>query len=260
MRRQRKGKGAAQAAPAHSRRTARERLQMADHVVGYVRVSTTDQASNGVSLVEQAHRIRGYCDAHGLTLAGLEADEGISGKSTSNRAGLQRALKALRRHKAGGLVVVKLDRLSRSLRDALDLVARADREGWELHSISENLDTSTPHGRFVVHLFAALAQLEREQIGERTRHGMAELRRQGKRISRRPPFGFRFVGNGLEPVEEEQAILRRMLALKETGDGPTAISTTLNGEGLENPRTGRPWTPGNVGAIVSTAVRRQLGS
>jgi site-specific DNA recombinase len=187
----------------------------------------------------------------------VAADEGISGKATGNRPGLQRALSALRSRKAGGLVVVKLDRLSRSLRDALDLVAQSEREGWELHSIGENLDTSTPHGRFVVHLFAALAQLEREQIGERTRNGMAELRRQGRRISGRPPFGFRVSGDRLEPVGAEQAILVQMTALADVGCGPTAIAGALNADGLVNPRTGRPWTPGNVGAVLKTASRRE---
>jgi len=238
--------------------SATERLRMANHVVGYVRVSSTDQVRHGISLAEQEQRIRGYCAAHGLKLVSVAADEGISGKGTGNRPGLQRALRALRGCKAGGLVVCKLDRLSRSLRDALDLVARSEREGWELHSIGENLDTSTPHGRFVVHLFAALAQLEREQIGERTRNGMAELRRRGRRISRRPPFGFRFEGDRLEPVDVEQVVLERMVALGQTGWGATAIARALNAEGLPNPRTGRVWTPGNVWAILRTAARRAV--
>jgi site-specific DNA recombinase len=221
-----------------------------------VRVSTAEQAANGISLAEQKHRIHAYATAHGLQVARIDADNGISAKTTANREGLQEALSALRRGRAGGLVVVKLDRLSRSLRDVLDLVARSDREGWELHSISENLDTSTPHGRFVVHLFAALAQLEREQIGERTRNGMAELRRQGRRISRRPPFGFAFADGALVPVESEQRILRRMLALQAEGHGPTAIAGSLDRDSVTNPRTGRSWTPGNVGTILKTAARR----
>jgi DNA invertase Pin-like site-specific DNA recombinase len=231
-------------------------LQKKDRVIGYVRVSTTEQASNGVSLEEQRNRINGYAAAHGLEVVRIESDDGISGKTTANRPGLQKALRVLKRRKAGGLVVVKLDRLSRSLRDALDLVSRSEREGWELHSIGENLDTSTPHGRFVVHLFAALAQLEREQIGERTRNGMAELRRQGKRISRIPPFGFRFEDGSLVPVDGEQRILRRMRRLGDGGAGPSRVAQVLNEDGLQNPRTGRLWTPGNVGAIMRTAERR----
>ncbi len=238
--------------------SARGPLQISARVVGYVRVSSTDQVENGISLDEQRTRIAGYCAAHGLLLVGVEADEGISGKSTENRPALLRTLHVLKKRKAGGLVVVKLDRLSRSLRDALDLVARADREGWELHSIGENLDTSTPHGRFVVHLFAALAQLEREQVAERTRNGMAELRRRGKRISRLAPFGFRFDGDRLEQVDQEQEILRQMEALREAGCGPTAIARALNADGVHSPRTGRAWTPGNVGAILTTAGRRAV--
>jgi site-specific DNA recombinase len=238
--------------------SATERLRMTGRVVGYVRVSSTDQVRHGISLAEQEQRICGYCAAHGLELVFVAADEGISGKGTGNRPGLQNALRLLRRRKAGGLVVVKLDRLSRSLQDALDLVAQSEREHWELHSIAENLDTSTPHGRFVVHLFAALAQLEREQIGERTRNGMAELRRQGRRISRRPPFGFRFEGNRLEPVDDEQVILERMVALGQSGCGSTVIARALNADGLHNPRTGRMWTPGNVWGILRTAARRAI--
>ena len=85
---------------------------------------------------------------------------------------------------------------------------------------------------------------------------MAELRRQGKRISRRPPFGFRVVGKDLEPVAEEQAILRKMLTLHFAGAGPTAIACTLNSEELVNPRTVRNWTAGNVGTLLKTAAKR----
>ena len=88
-------------------------------------------------------------------------------------------------------------------------------------------------------------------------NGLAELRRQGKRISRRPPFGFRFEDGGLVPVDEEQCILVRMVALRTAGHGPTAIAATLEVEGLTNPRTARPWTPGNVGSILRTAEKRE---
>ncbi|MEE8106315.1 MAG: recombinase family protein [Planctomycetota bacterium] len=223
-------------------------------VIGYCRVSTLDQVIDGVSLADQEHRIRAYGDAHGLTVAYVVADEGISGKDTKNRPALLKALTALRKGDAAGLVVTKLDRLSRSLKDALDLVARSQREGWELHSISERLDTATAQGRFVVHLFAALAQLEREQIGERTRQGMAEIRRQGKRASRFPPFGYRFEGSDVVPVATEQVALARMRALHDAGYGPASIARTLNAEGLTNPRTGREWTRGNVGCVLGRVL------
>ncbi len=230
--------------------------QTTQAVIGYCRVSTEDQAGNGVSLDSQRHRIEAYCTAHGLVLARVEQDAGISAKKTTNRPGLQRALSALRDGDADGLVAVKLDRLSRTTSDILDLVARAEKEKWALHSIEERLDTESPHGRFVVTVLAALAQMEREQIGERTRSAMAELRRQGKRTSRTPPFGYRHKGNRVVPVASEQKVLAQMLELQEAGHGCWKIARILNDEGIGNPRTGRPWFYGTVRVILESVERR----
>ncbi len=114
-----------------------------DSVIGYCRVSTIEQAETGISLDAQRHRLQAYADAHGLELARVEVDRGISARRTTNRPALQRALQALRKGEVVGLVAVKLDRLSRTTRDVLDLVARAEKESWALHSIEERLDTSS---------------------------------------------------------------------------------------------------------------------
>jgi len=209
-----------------------------------------------VSLDAQRTRLRAYCDAHGLELARIEEDAGLSARKTSNRPALQRALEALRKGEASGLVAVKLDRLSRTTRDVLDLVARAEREGWALHSIEERLDTASPQGRFCVTILGAMAQLEREQAAERTRAAMAELRRQGRKVSSRPPLGWRFEGERVVPDPAEQKVLRRMLDLRHRGAGEYAIASALNREGTRNPRTGRPWFHGTVRAILATAERR----
>jgi site-specific DNA recombinase len=224
------------------------------NVIAYLRVSTEEQACEGVSLAAQERQLRAHCDAHGLELLRVERDEGVSGSRLRSRAGLQRALASLRSGEAAGLVVAKLDRLSRSTRDVLDLVALADRQGWELHSLSEQLDTGTPHGRFFVTMLAGLAQMEREQIAERTRAGMAELRRQGKRISGRPPFGFRFEGSELVEVPAEQAILDHILELLGRGLGARRIRAELGD--MPNPRTGRAFGVGTLQAVLRTAARR----
>ncbi len=231
-----------------------------DSVIGYARVSTVEQAESGISLDAQRHRLKAYCDAHGLVLARVEEDRGISARRTTNRPALQRALQALRKGEVVGLVAVKLDRLSRTTRDVLDLVARAEKESWALHSIEERLDTSSAQGRFVVTLLGALSQLEREQAAERTKCAMAELRRQGKRISGKPPFGYRFEGGRVAEVAEEQVILGRIRELRDAGKGCYAIASALNREGVLNPRTGKAWFFGTLRSVLRTAVGSHLGS
>ena len=117
-------------------------------LVGYSRVSTEEQAVTGVSLDGQESRLRAYVTAHGGELVALERDEGVSGKvSPERRVGLARALSCVRSGEADGLLVVKLDRLSRSTRDVLDLVDEARRRDWRLVSVSEHLDTGSAAGR-----------------------------------------------------------------------------------------------------------------
>lgn len=231
------------------RRTSRPAAPAALRLIGYCRVSTVGQARDGVSLDEQRQRIGKYAEAHGYTLVGFETDAGASGKSM-NRPAFQRALQRLRDGEADGLVAVKLDRISRSIRDVIDLVTRADREGWALHSLGERLDTSSAVGRFAVHLFGALAELERAQIGERTRSALDELRRQGRRVSGKPPFGYAFRAGRLVEEPGEQRTLARVLELRAAGHGAKTIARVLNAEGRLNSRTGSGWSHGTIGHIL----------
>lgn len=140
-------------------------------IIGYARVSTDDQ-----SLDSQT-------DA--LSAAGAEkvfADK-ISG-SRRTRPELDRMLEQLR---DGDVVAVtKYDRLARSLKDLLEIVEVIRERGAGFRSLAEDIDTTTPAGRLVFHVFASIAQFERERISERTREGLASARKRG-RIGGRPP-------------------------------------------------------------------------
>ena len=237
-------------------------------LVGYVRVSTESQAREGVSLKAQRERLAAYCTAHDAELVALESDEAISGKvPPTKRPGLARALERIRSGEAGGLLVLRLDRLSRSTRDMLDLVDETRRRGWRLISVSEHLDTGTAAGRLVVTVLAALSQMEREQIGERTRFAMEAIAREGRVRSRHLPFGYRsraqpeateaVAGDRSELVEHEpeQRALHELLEQRNLSLGAYAIATRLNGHGQVNPRNGRPWTRASVASILATHDR-----
>ncbi len=218
--------------------------------IGYARVSTDEQAREGVSLDAQQSRIRAYCEAKELELVDMLTDDGISGK-TLDRPALRELLQRCERGEVGHVVVVKLDRLTRRTRDLLALVddlflARH----IELHSVSESLDTSTPHGRFVLTLFGGLAQMERELIGERTRSALAFKRENGQPTSH-PPLGFRVNGNRrrMVPVPDELAIVHRILQAWRQGQSYRAIAAKLAADGVPTKQGGR-WHHGTVARIV----------
>lgn len=240
----------------------------AKRLIGYVRVSTDEQARNGVSVAVQRDRIEAYCRAQGCELISVESDEGISGSvSPARRRGLADVLSQLRRGDADGLVVLRLDRLSRSTRDVLDLVERSRREQWHLVSVSEHFDTASAAGRLVVTVLAALAEMERGVVAERTRAALAQVAREGRGRSRFTPFGWLTADGGTELAKGdrrplvmepgEQQLLVQMRALQGEGLGARRIAAALNSAGLVNPRTGRAWSYRSVERILGSQARRE---
>ncbi len=218
--------------------------------VGYCRVSTEEQAREGVSLKAQAARIRAYAEAKTLELVGVVTDEGLSGKDL-RRPGLRDLLERCDRGEVGHVIVWKLDRLTRRTRHLLSLVEDVFlAKQIELHSVSESLDTSTPHGRFVLTLFGGLAQMERELIAERTRSALAFKRQQGQPTSH-PPLGFRPNGRRerMIPVPEELEAVREILERWRRGQSYRAIAAQLNAEGARTKRGGR-WYHSTVAKVV----------
>jgi DNA invertase Pin-like site-specific DNA recombinase len=214
--------------------------------VAYVRVSTDKQAETGVSLEAQQAKIRAYAELYGLDLVDVVVDAGLSAK-TLDRPGLRRALGMLRSGEATALLVVKLDRLTRSVRDLGDLVEDyfADPEGPALLSVSEQIDTRTAAGRLVLNVLGAVSQWEREAIGERTSAAMRHLAEQGAYIGGRVPFGYRLAGERLEEHEREQAAIREARRLRDAGLSLRAVAAGLYEMGYRT-RAGRSFAPVQV--------------
>lgn len=185
--------------------------------IGYVRVSTEDQAREGVSLEAQREQVRAFCKARRWELVEVFADEGVSGK-TLDRPGLQAALGAVGEGRAKVLVVTKLDRLSRSVRDILELVEEQfAHNGASLVSIADNLDATNAMGKFVLTILAGLAQMERELISERTRSALAHVKGTGRHLGA-IPYGKKVDAEGrLVPDPEAQKALRRARRLRKRG-------------------------------------------
>jgi len=157
--------------------------------IGYARVSTSEQAEEGISLQVQEDSIRAYAQLHSLELTDILSDRGESGKDL-DRAAAQDLLTRVRGGEAEALIVYRLDRLTRSPRDLFLIVEdELNPRGVNLVSVSEQIDTRSPGGRAMMGIMGIFAQMERELIAERTREALAAKRRNGERLGA-SPLGF----------------------------------------------------------------------
>jgi site-specific DNA recombinase len=140
--------------------------------------------------------------------------------------------------------VYSLSRLARSTRDAIDIAERLAKSGADLVSITEKIDTTTSMGRFFFTTIAALAQLERDQISERTRMALAHKRALGQRIGGRIPYGFKLADDGVKLLEEpgEQRALATIQQIRSAGGTTRDIEKELQRQGVR-PRSGWHWHP-----------------
>jgi site-specific DNA recombinase len=149
--------------------------------IGYVRVSTDRQAEHGVSLEAQEAKIRAMATVQGAELLDVIVDGGESAKSL-NRPGLQRLMALVNGGKVQAVIVAKLDRLTRSVKDLCGLLELFEKRKVALISVAEALDTGSAAGRLVITIMGAVSQWEREAIGERTRDALRHKRRNGERV------------------------------------------------------------------------------
>ncbi len=166
---------------------------MPTRTIAYLRVSSDKQADRGVSLDAQRAKLKAYAELYELDLVDVVVDAGLSAKSL-DRPGLQRALGMLKAGDAEALLVVRLDRLTRSVVDLGTLVERYIAPGKAaLLSVGEQIDTRSAAGRLVLNVLASVSQWEREAIGGADGHGDAAQGPSG-RVHRRsgtlwPPCG-----------------------------------------------------------------------
>jgi site-specific DNA recombinase len=223
--------------------------------VAYLRVSTDKQAEHGVSLDAQRAKVQAYASLYDLELVAIIEDAGQSAKSLE-RPGLDQALTLLREGQADALLVVKLDRLTRSVRDLGDLLERYFHPGrWALMSVSENIDTRSAAGRLVLNVLASVAQWEREVIGERTKAAMALMKERRQYTGGRPPYGWslRADGRTLDEDPAEQAVMAEAHLARVRGLSLREVVNHLDSEGMKS-RRGTAFSLSAVSKMVKGAA------
>ena len=208
--------------------------------VAYTRVSTDKQADFGVSLEAQNEKVRAMAVVHGAELVEVITDAGESAKSLS-RPGMNRLLALVDSGAVNVVIVAKLDRLTRSVKDLAILLDRLTKRGVSLISVAESLDTGSAAGRLVLNIMVSVSQWEREAIGERTKDAMRHKKATGQCVGN-IPFGQRLAADGvhLEADPAEQGILARIRELNVAGFSSRRIADELNRQGLTT-RRGTAW-------------------
>jgi len=225
-------------------------------VIGYVRVSTDEQAREGLSLTYQEDKIRAYCSLYGLELVRVERDAGVSAK-TLEREGLSSVLDDLDRWRVDGLVILKLDRLTRQLRDWSDLIDRffSEKAGRRLFSVNDSIDTRTPSGRMVLNMIMTVAQWEREEIAFRTANALQGKIKRGERCGR-IRFGYTLAADGrtLVPHPAEQEAIAFMRQWKAQGRKYREMVADLEKMGIQTKEPGSVWRPGAIHRILTRPI------
>lgn len=213
-------------------------------LVPYRRVSTREQADRGAGLDAQRTQIGFGLQMREATAVTWDCvDRGKSGKNLK-RDGLDTALKLIEAGEAGGIIVSKLDRLSRSLLDFAYLMARADKEGWNIVILDLGVDLRTPAGKAMAQMLAIFAEFERNVISQRTKDGLAEKRSQGVILGRR-----RTMSNEL---------LAAIIGMYQSEGTYSAVARWLNEAQVPTEQGGKMWYPMVISKVVNSSAGQAL--
>lgn len=219
----------------------------------YVRVSTDEQAQEGYSISAQKKKLEAYCLSQGWEPIGFYVDDGYSAKDL-NRPEMKRLLKHVKDGIIDCVLVYRLDRLTRSVLDLYKLLEIFEDHDCKFKSATEVYDTTTAMGRMFITIVAALAQWERENLGERVRMGMQEKARQGKWTVSTPPFGYDLNEDSTLSINEGEAMtVQKIFDRYISGKGMNNIAIYLNKKGFFTKNNSR-WTSATIGYVLDNPV------
>ncbi|HEX3641669.1 MAG TPA: recombinase family protein [Ktedonobacteraceae bacterium] len=199
-------------------------------VAAYIRVSTEDQAESGLGMDAQRTRCKALCEVKEWPSPTFYVDDGISGtKPISKRPGLRKLVEDVQEGNIDVVVIASLDRLGRRLVIVVNLIEElCFHNEIILASCKESFDTSTPQGTFVMHMFVAMAQLERDLISQRTSEALSERDKRDGEHGGGVPFGYKRTPNGIAIDEEAAKIVKRIFALHKRGKSLRVIGENVN--------------------------------
>ena len=222
--------------------------------IGYIRNSRLSQEN---SVETQKRLITDYCNTHDIHLDKIVVDEGISGsgEKTHKRDGYNSVMKMVEDGEVNNLVVISLSRWGRNLMEIYKSVELMNNTDTHFYSIKENIDTSSPYGRFTINLLSSLYEMELELIRERTKDTL-KVKKQNNKVYSKTPYGFDRVKNDLVENKTEIRMMRKMFRLKESGFNYGDISRYLT-KNRKKTKSGGKWTPQNVYSVMKSHLNNE---
>jgi site-specific DNA recombinase len=216
--------------------------------IGYIRVSTEDQKESGLSLEHQKAKIEAYSLAMDIEI--VEVIEDAASAKNMNRIGLNKAFNMLKNKEADAIVILKLDRLTRSVKDLGIIVEMFDKSGTALISVQDSINTTTAAGRLVLNVLGSVAQWEREAIAERTSAAL-QVKKSHNELVGDIPFGYELSEDGIHLIENsrEKEAIAIMQELRSRGLSFRKIISELESKNISAKKGGK-WYPMTIKNIL----------
>ncbi len=228
--------------------------------IGYIRVSTKDQAENGASLQAQEDIIRRYAENNNMDLIKVISDGGFSAYKNTKREGYNELMSFIESNAIKHVVVYSLFRFMRNTRKTLEAIELMQKKKIAFHSYSEKIDTNTPMGVFFITVLAGLGQLESEQTGVRIKDTKRNSKGRLERYSS-PIFGFNQSKDQqvkeLEVNEQEMEVVRLIYAMNNKNASSHQIAKHLNGHGFKS-KTGGAFHHSTVLNILNNEIYEEV--
>jgi site-specific DNA recombinase len=216
----------------------------------YTRVSTTEQDEGGYGLDTQLAKCEAMATVKGSTAVAILSDSISGTKDESKRDGLAKLLQMAENKEIDCVIISALDRLGRNTRLVLSLVEKLEIAGIDLISCKESLDTSTPSGRFVLRMFASLAELERDSIVERTTSGRNQRAKVDGEKGGRVPWGYNRFDDSIIINMDAAQLVRQLFTRSDSGESMNSLANWLNDKGIKTPRGGN-WYASSIKIVLA---------
>ena len=220
--------------------------------LGYVRCSTTKQEN---SVETQKKMILDFCDINNIKLDEIIIDDGISGsgEKTNKRNGYNSVMEMIENSEVNNLIVISISRWGRNLGEIYKSVELMTKKDVNFFSIKENIDTSSPYGRFTINLLSSLYEMELELVRERVKDTL-RVKKENNKVYSKVPYGFDRDGDDLIENKKEKRLLNKMFRLKNNGLSYGKICDYLK-RNRHKTKSGGKWTPSNVYSVMKNHLK-----